>query len=315
MLQPLLKSFDAPTPPMSTPPLKGITAFEVVARQGSINKAAEELNLTPSAVSHQIANLETWIGRKLFERTSRGLVLTPVGERFGQDVSGALAMMATAARNARSAEGQELLRIHVSPSLAGLWLMPRLPRFLAAHHDIRLQLSAAHTYSDFARGEIDLDIRYGAARWRDLHVETLFTERLMPLASPALVQRLGPVTPVDLIDADLIFSEVNLIQWPRWFAAHGVPLGPTTYALKFDRAMMAIGAAAQGLGIALESDRLAEIALRRGELVPLFEDHKAIEVHAHHLVYPPQHGQWSKVARFVDWLRAECALQAARAPA
>ena len=101
---------------MHLPPLKGIIAFEVVARLGSVNKAADELNVTASAVSHQITNLEGFVGRRLFDRTSRGLVLTPIGERFRNDLTGALALIASAALHARSSEGVEVLRIHVSPS-------------------------------------------------------------------------------------------------------------------------------------------------------------------------------------------------------
>ena len=290
---------------MHLPPLKGIVAFEVVARLGSINKAADELNVTASAVSHQIAGLEGFVGRRLFERTSRGLVLTPVGERYRRDLTGALALIASAAQNARSSEGVEVLRVHASPSFASLWLMPRLPAFLAAHPALRVQLSASHSESDFSRGEVDLDIRYGTVRGRDLHVETIFREQVLPLASPALLDKAVIREPADLIGQPLILSDVNLVQWPRWFAAHGVPLSPGTYALEFDRTYMVIAAAVQGLGIALESDRLAEAALKSGELVPVFADRKGIEVHGHHLVYPKTHGQWKKVERFVEWVRGE----------
>src|SRR5262245_875668 len=189
---------------MHLPPLKGIVAFEVVARLGSINKAADELNLTASAVSHQIANLEGFVGRKLFERTSRGLMLTPIGERYRRDLSGALALIASAAQNARTSEGIEVLRVHVSPSFASLWLMPRLPAFLAAHPDLRIQLSASHSESDFSRGEVDLDIRYGTVRGRDLHVETIFAEEVLPLASPALLKQVTIREPSDLIGQALI---------------------------------------------------------------------------------------------------------------
>ena len=290
---------------MQLPPLKAITSFEVVARLGSINKAADELHLTASAVSHQITNLEGFVGRKLFDRTSRGLVLTPVGERYRNDVTGALALIASAAHNARSSEGIEILRIHVSPSFASLWLMPRLRAFLAEHPDLRIQLSAAHTHSDFARGEVDLDIRYGAIGWGDLHVETIFEEEMLPMASPLLLQQSRIHTPEQLLGQPLIFSDVNIVQWPRWFAAYGVPLSPGTYALRFDRAYLVIEAAVQGLGIALESARLAAAALLKGDLVPVFPDRKGIPVHAHHLVYPEAHGKWDKVVRFVKWLRRE----------
>jgi LysR family glycine cleavage system transcriptional activator len=292
---------------MHLPPLKGIIAFEVVARSGSVNKAADEMNVTASAVSHQIANLEGFVGRRLFDRTSRGLVLTPIGERFRKDLTGALALIASAALNTRSSEGVEVLRIHVSPSFASLWLMPRLPAFLKEHPDLRIQLSAAHSHSEFSRGEVDLDIRYGNVRWGDLHVETIFEEEMLPLASPVLLQHAVIRSPEHLLGQPLIFSDVNIVQWPRWFAAHGVPVSPATYALRFDRAYMVIEAAVQGLGVALESNRLAEVHLKSGALVPVFPDRKGIRIHAHHIVFPEPHGKWSKVARFVTWLRREVA--------
>jgi LysR family glycine cleavage system transcriptional activator len=203
---------------MQLPPLKGIIAFEVVARLGSINKAADELSVTASAVSHQINNLEGFVGRKLFERTSRGLVLTPVGERYQNDVTGALALIASAAHNARNAEGVEVLRIHVSPSFASRWLMPRLPTFLAEHADLRIQLSASHTHSDFSRGEVDLDIRYGAIKWGELHVETIFEEEMLPLASPTLIGRAVMRSPEQLsrtLIFDVTSSMAALVRGPR----------------------------------------------------------------------------------------------------
>jgi LysR family glycine cleavage system transcriptional activator len=112
-------------------------------------------------------------------------------------------------------------------------------------------------------------------------------------------------TPEQLLAQPLIFSEVNVVQWPRWFASHGVPVSPATYALRFDRAYMAIGAAAQGLGVALESDRLAESLLASGALVPVFPDRRGIRAHGHHLVFPETHAKWTKVQRFVEWLKRE----------
>ena len=111
----------------------------------------------------------------------------------------------------------------------------------------------------------------------------------------------------DLLGQPLIYSAVNVVQWPRWFAANGVPLSPGTYALRFDRAYLAIEAAVQGLGFAMESNRLADVHLQSGALVPVFADRKGIRVHAHHLVYPEAHGKWGKVERFVRWLRREAA--------
>src|SRR5438876_888654 len=174
---------------MHLPPVKSVLTFEVVARLGSISKAAEELNLTPSAVSHQMTNLESHVGRKLFERTARGVDLTPAGQRYQQSLAGALAIIASAAEDAR-AEGIEILRIQASPSFAGLWLMPRLPRFVSEHPDIKFRLYASHVHSDFSRGDVDIDIRYGLTRWTEMHVETIFTEEVLPLIRPNLKEQL-----------------------------------------------------------------------------------------------------------------------------
>ncbi|PUA16517.1 LysR substrate-binding domain-containing protein [Glaciimonas sp. PCH181] len=292
---------------MHLPPLKSVIAFEVVARHTNISKAAEELNLTPSAVSHQISNLEAFIGMKLFERTFRGVTLTPAGERYQQSLAGALALIANAAQSARGEDGIEILRVHSAPSFASLWLMPRLPHFMKTHPDIRLRLSASHMYTEFSHGDIDLDIRYGAVRWADLHVETIFTEEIMPVISPALSAELDLRGAQNLLQQNLIFSEVNLVQWPQWFAAHGLPVSPSQYGLSFDRAYMSIEAAVQGLGIALESNRLSEDFLKRGLLVPVFPDQSGIRVYAHHLVYPAAHAKRSKVGRFIAWIMDQAA--------
>ncbi len=289
---------------VNLPPLKAVLSFEVVARLGSISKAADELSLTPSAVSHQISKLEAHIGRVLFQRTARGLELTPAGERYQHSVAGVIAILVGAGENAR-AESTDVLRIQASPSFAGLWLMPRLSRFLSEHPDIQIRLSASHVHTDFSRGDVDIDIRYGLTRWADLHVETVFTEKILPLMSPELRERLKLRHPEDLLVQSLILSNVNIVQWPQWFAAQGVSISPSQYALSFDRAYVAIQAAVQGLGIALESDRLAEDALSHGQLVPVFPYRKNIEVNAHHLVYPRSHAERSKVTRFVAWIHGE----------
>ncbi len=290
---------------MPLPPFKGVLAFEVVSRLGSISQAAEELNLTVSAVSHQIANLEEFVGARLFDRSPRGLSLTPVGRRFARDIEGALGLLSHASQQARLAPEVEVLRIHASPSFASLWLMPRLLTFRALHPDIRVQLSASHHASDFSREEVDIDIRYGAATWEGLHIETLFTEVVMPMISPALKATLNIQSPEDLAQQDLIFSAVNLVKWPAWFAAHGVEQTPKAYALSFDRAHMAINAAVQGLGVALDSNKMAQADLTNGRLVPVFDDQKGIQVHAHHMVYPSAHAQRPRVERFSRWLKNE----------
>lgn len=290
---------------MHLPPIKGILAFDAVGRLGSVSKAADELNLTVSAVSHQLANLETFVGRRLLERSPRGMTLTIHGERFQRDIAGALTLLVSAAQNVRSGETAEVLRIHAVPSFASLWLMPRLPSFRLQHPTMRVHLTASYGEAEFSRGAVDVDIRYGPVHGRDLHVESVFSEEILPLISPRLKAKLDIQSPEDLVNQELIESELTMIQWPHWFAAHGVPVSPSNYVLSFDRTSMVLDAAIQGLGIALDSHRTAEGALRRGDLVPVFEDRKGMPVRAHHLVYPRAHAQWERVERFTHWLRAE----------
>lgn len=289
---------------MALPSLKAICTFEVVARVGVISQAAEELNLTPSAVSHQLANLEALVGRPLFTRTARGVKLTTAGERYRQGLAGAIAVIAGAAHNARG-EGIGILRIQSSPSFVSLWLMPRLSRFMEENPDIQIRLAASHIYSDFSRGEKDIDIRYGVPSWHDLHVESLFKEEILPLINPQLKEKLNIQQAENLLNQNLILSSNNVIQWPRWFAAQGVTISPSHYALSFDRTHLSIQAATQGLGIMLESDRLAQDAINSGQVVPVFEDRKSLQIHAHHLVCPRSHMQRKNVQRFVAWLRSQ----------
>ncbi|MFT3666214.1 LysR substrate-binding domain-containing protein [Piscinibacter sp.] len=298
---PLIRNY-----PMPFPPFKGILAFDAVVRLGSVSKAAAELNLTVSAVSHQLANLEAFVGRRLLERSPRGVTLTVHGERFQRDMAGALTLLSAAAQHVRSGETAEVLRIHSVPSFASLWLMPRLPTFRALYPELRVHLEASYGDVDFSRGLVDVDVRYGAIQeGRELHIESVFSEDILPMISPRLKATLAIREPQDLANKELIQSKLTLVQWPHWFAANGVAVSPSDYVLSFDRTSMVLEAAIQGLGIALDSHRSAEGALRRGDLVPVFDDRKAMPVRAHHLVYPRAHARWDRVEKFTSWLRAE----------
>jgi DNA-binding transcriptional LysR family regulator len=173
----------------SLPALALLVAFETVARRRSFALAATELNITSSAVSHQIARLETFLEVRLFDRTTAGVRLNASGETYLQRVSAALGALRAASQDVKQGAATNLY-VHAAPSFASLWLMPRLADFANTHPNIALSLSASHTHSDFATGLIDLDIRYGTPRWPNLEVEALFTEKVFPMASPALIKRL-----------------------------------------------------------------------------------------------------------------------------
>lgn len=288
--------------PSAFPPLSSLVAFETVARRLSFTVAANELHLTPSAISHQIAKLEEFLGVRLFERTARNVELTEAGQDYLKRVAGALAAISAATDNARKGV-RNSLHVHSTPSFATLWLMPRLADFAKVHPGISLSLSSSVVHSDFSVGQADIDIRYGLPNWPLLTVQPIFDEQITPLASPAFLKRHRIEAPEDLLHVPLIQSTVSVVQWPDWFASRGVADSPAGYAYRFDRAFMTLDAAVQGLGVALESTSIGDPHLRKGRLRPVFDPGWSLPVQAHFLVYPARHAQRSEVVSFVEWLR------------
>jgi len=289
----------------SLPPLNCLLAFEAVARRLSFTTAGAELHLTPSAISHQIAKLEEFLGVRLFERTARNVELTHAGEDYIKRVAVALATLGAATDNARKGV-RNTLHVHSTPSFASLWLMPRLAAFAKTYPGISLSLSSSVQHSDFAAGLVDIDIRYGVPNWPQLKVEPVFDEKITPLASPDFIRRHGIETPEDLMHVPLIQSMVSIVQWVDWFDARGSDFVPGGFAYRFDRAFMALDAAVQGLGVALESTSIGAPHIREKRLRPIFRgDSFSIPVQAHFLVYPARHAHRSEVANFLDWLKRE----------
>jgi DNA-binding transcriptional LysR family regulator len=288
------------------PPIANLLAFEAVARRRSFAHAAAELNLTASAISHQVARLEVQLGVRLFERSAHGVRLSTAGEQYLTRLGGALNTISSATDDLRHGVSNSLY-VHSAPSIASLWLMPRLRTFAQAYPDITLNLSAAHTPSDFALGQADIDIRYGAPQWPDLIVEPLFEERMVPLASPTFIREHHLRRPMQLVDVPLIQSNVSMIQWSDWFNAMTNLRAPDRFAVRFDRAQMSIDAATQGLGVALESATLASQQLEKGLLLPVFGLDMSIPVKAHFAVYPARHAKRPSVEAFLSWLHGEAA--------
>lgn len=288
------------------PPIANLQAFEAVARRRSFSLAAVELHLTASAISHQVSRLETHLGVRLFERSAHGVRLSPAGDHYLLHVGAALNAIATATDDLRQGIRNSLY-VHSAPSIASLWLMPRLHRFAQAYPDISLNLSAAHTPSDFALGQADIDIRYGIPQWGDLVVEPLFEEAILPLASPAFIKAHRLKRVEQLLELPLIQSNVSIVQWSDWFGRFTKLHGPSRFALRFDRAQMSLDAATQGLGVALESAMNAGGHLAEGKLKAPFGMAQAIRVKAHFAVYPERHAKRPAVEAFLSWLHSEAA--------
>lgn len=277
-------------------------AFESAARRSSFKLAAIELNLTPSAVSHQIAKLEELLEIKLFYRTGRQIQLTTSGQEYLSRLSGALDTISVATDNARKGVNNTLF-VHCSPSFASLWLMPRLTDFAKTYPDISLTLSSSVMPSDFDSAQVDLDIRYGLPVWEGVKVVPIYQERLLPLASPEFIKQHNIKKPEDLINLPLINSSVNILQWNDWFASRKIDYIPPQYAYRFERTFMALEAAVQGLGVAFDSSFMADRLIQAGTLVPIFKTEWSLKVEAHHMVFPSRHMHRPEVMNFIEWVQ------------
>lgn len=286
----------------SFPPLSCLLAFEAAARRMNFSAAALELHLTPSAVSHQIAKLEQLLDVRLFERSARSIALTEPGREYLGRVSRALDAISAATDNMRKSV-RNALYVHCAPSFASLWLMPRLADFAHAHPGIALSLSSSVVHSDFASGQVDIDIRYGLPNWPQLHVQPVFEERIQPLASPAFIEERRIERPDDLQHVPLIQSVVNVVQWVDWFRSRDIDHSPAQFAYRFDRTAMALDAAVQGLGVACDSASIAAGHLRHGRLQKVFDERWSVKVKAHFLVCPARHLQRAEVASFIGWVQ------------
>jgi LysR family glycine cleavage system transcriptional activator len=291
--------------------LAALVVFEAAARRLSFARAAEELHLTSSAVSHQIAKLEQFLGFLLFERTPRGITLSNVGERYLKRVAGALGVIGNATNDVRKGV-RNTLHVHSTHGFASLWLMPRLGQFAHTFPEISLSLSASPVHADFALGQVDVDIRYGIPEWPNLVVESIFEESIVPLASPELLARQPVRVPSDLLLRPLIQSLVNPVQWPDWFASCAVTGVPERFAFRFDRMSMSLEAAVLGLGIALESSWIATQHIEAGRLQPIFHSAWSLPIKVHFMVYPERHAQRTEVAQFVAWVREQAGTKSAR---
>lgn len=297
----------------SLPPLARLRTFEVAARLQSFALAAQELHLTASAVSHQMRALEAHFGRPLFERRHRRVQTTPEGRRLHESLARVFdALQAACAEVALPAHDQ-VLAVHCAPSLALKWLGPRLPAFLAAQGELNVRLTTGAQAPDLALvRELDVVLAYGAAPPPRAGVEViaLGAERIVPLVAPALLPpaREPARRAVELLQRlPLIDSTLSPVGWADWFERQGLAM-PARPRPAFDRAAMAIAAAADGLGVALESTRLAARELERGELVELGAPGlPAVTRAMHHLCVRHADRQRPAVRAFVDWVLAAAA--------
>lgn len=292
-------------PVFQLPSLKSLRVFEEVAQSGNVARAAEKLNITPSAASHQLAKLEKELGSILFNRSAKGVVLTLAGERYLEEIRPLLLGLTQATSRMREEKDRSALRIHCAPSFGLLWLLPRIHKFREAHPEIQVTLSCSYENLSFSRDNIDIAVRHGFPEWKAFEIKTIRHEKMSVLASPAYLEKYPLREPAELNNHALILSESPLIQWPQWFATQQLPQPTQEWLFRFDRSYMSLEAAMLGHGLIFESELLAADYLRSGKLVTVFDGALSLPVSAHHLVYPRGYAQFPRVSYFLQWIQAQ----------
>ncbi|MFL9878429.1 LysR substrate-binding domain-containing protein [Herbaspirillum rhizosphaerae] len=287
-------------------PLRSISVFHAVARSGSISSAAEELNVTPSAVSQQIQALETHLGTSLMVKVGRGVALTEAGERYFSMIAEEIDRISEATQSIRGLRPVTLLTVRATPTLSSKWLLPRLRSFLDANPDLEVRLNGTNEVTDFTRETVDVEIRHGRGQWPGLFTEGLTEEWFFPVCSPGYAAA-DSMDVADVAQHRLIQSVKSQVQWPYWFSMSKITPPNQMRRVLFDRSHMAVDAAADGIGLALESSLMMWRELRDGGLVCPVRNPPKISQTTQWIVCPVDHLRKNKVSVFIDWLRVEVA--------
>lgn len=289
------------------PSLSGLRAFEAAARHMSFTRAAEELHVTQTAISHQIRRLEEQLGLPLFRRQGRAIALTAEAEAYLPAVRAAFEDLRRATGRLLSpAEGRQLT-VSTTSSFAVKWLVPKLAKFQALHPEIEVRITTSSALVDFAREEVDLAIRYGYGAWRGLDAVWLMNEDVFPVCAPSLVEAgEGLRRPEDLARQTLLHVGRYAEDWRTWLTAAGLPQLKGARDLEFDLSMLAIQAAIEGVGVALGRTVFVQDDLAAGRLVRPFTTSLHSDA-GYYVVAPREHAQRPKIRAFREWLQAEVA--------
>ncbi|WP_454624444.1 transcriptional regulator GcvA [Bradyrhizobium cenepequi] len=288
------------------PSLNGLRAFEAAARHLSFTLAAAELNVTQTAISHQIKRLEQELGIRLFVRQNRALTLTPKAAEYLPGVRAAFNDLKLATDRLLRREDDHVLTVSTLASLAAKWLLPRLSTFQEAHPGIDVRITTSTSLVDFQRDNVDAAIRYGRGQWQGLRADWLMADELFPVCSPSLLKGEKPLKcPEDLRDHVLLHtSNTNSDDWRLWLTAAGLPADFSKQpGITFDLIFMTIQAAIDGIGIAMGRTSYVQDDIAKGRLLVPFKIALPADA-GFYLVSPQVRADSPKLAAFRQWMVA-----------
>jgi LysR family transcriptional regulator, glycine cleavage system transcriptional activator len=288
------------------PSLNGLRAFEAAARHLSFTHAAAELNVTQTAISHQIRRLEQELGISLFVRQNRTLALTPEARDYLPGVRAAFNDLRLATDRLQRRDNDHVLTVSTLASLAAKWLLPRLSAFQEAHPGIDVRITTSTALVDFKGGDVDAAIRYGRGHWPGLRADWLTADQLFPVCSPALLTGDKPLRcPQDLANHALLHTSQGYDDdWRLWLTAAGLPANISKQpGLTFDLIFMTVQAAIDGIGVAVGRTTYVEGDVAKGRLVVPFKITLPADA-GFYLVSPEANADKPKLAAFRKWLRA-----------
>ncbi|MEW9856563.1 LysR substrate-binding domain-containing protein [Novosphingobium sp. M1R2S20] len=282
-------------------PLNALRAFEAAARHLSFTRAAMELCVSQGAVSQQVASLEARLGTALFRRLPRGLALTDEGHALCPVMADALDRIAAVIERIEGGQPRELLSLSVVGTFASGWLLERLPDFARTCPQVDLRLSTHNNRIDLAGEGIDLALRFGSGAWHGTHAELVLRAPLAPLCSPETAMRL---TEPSALAREPLLRSYRADEWPRWFAAAGLPC-PALRGPMFDSSVLMVEAARRGFGVALAPAAMFTADLRAGDLMQPFE--ATVDLGGYWLTRLQSRADSPAMGAFRDWLLAAAA--------
>ncbi|TDQ64447.1 DNA-binding transcriptional LysR family regulator [Maritalea mobilis] len=290
------------------PSMNSLVCFEAVYRLGSITLAAEELNMTQSAVSRRIQVLESQLGQSLFRRERKRLFLEPAAENYGKDMSQILSEIeASTARFLSHNQSIGLLTVAVPPTFGSRWLVPKLNNFITEHPGLDLNLVSKIRPFNFDQEDIDMAIHFGNPEWPGAKLQFLMPEHVIPVCSPTLIGQTQPKSIADILDFPLVHHTTRPTLWQTWCQYFELPTNKIKSGPRFEHYAHVIQAAVNGIGFALIPDFLVRNEILRGDLIVPVQGRMKCE-EAYYFTWPNKRRGDRRIETFSKWIKGQCAL-------